>query len=172
LVESNPNLGSKFTLELPLQELPSLVGLSDKCVQSSKVDESKKLSLPSAINCLLVEDNIINQVVAREMLKSCNARVTVVSNGQEAIDEITLHPTDYQIVFMDVQMPLLDGYAATAKIRAELKLPNLPIIGLTAHAFKEEQDHCREVGMTEVLSKPVKRADLFKIISRYTNMES
>ncbi len=168
-VESAPGKGSTFWFEIPLKEVPvsSSPVLSNMLSDLHDGDQTQRSTTP--INCLLVEDNIINQIVAREMLKSCNTNVKVVNNGQEAVEELSEHPSQYQIVFMDIQMPQLDGYAATEFIRQKLELNDLPIIGLTAHAFKEERDRCYQVGMTEVLSKPVKRSDLFKVINRFSN---
>lgn len=168
-VESTPGKGSTFWFEIPLKEMPAGASVGNSAGEAEPPLSTLVQPTSPPINCLLVEDNIINQIVAREMLKSCNTNVKVVNNGQEAVEELAEHPGQYQIVFMDIQMPQLDGYAATEFIRQKLALIDLPIIGLTAHAFKEERDRCYQVGMTEVLSKPVKRSDLFRVINRFSN---
>lgn len=109
------------------------------------------------VNILLVEDNLVNQLVAKELLKSMQADITVVENGQLAIE--TLQTADFDVVLMDIQMPVMDGLTATKLIRQDDKFKNLPIIAMTAHARQEDIENSFDAGMNLHIAKPVK-ADL------------
>ena len=108
------------------------------------------------IRILVVEDNATNQMVTLGILKKLGFRADVVANGQEAIHALEMIP--YDIVFMDVRMPVMDGFEATQAIRSGLtKAPNpkLPIIAMTGHALKGDREKCLEAGMDDYISKPV-----------------
>lgn len=115
---------------------------------------------------LLAEDNPVNQKVAQLMLEGLGCRVVVVPHGAEAVEALALH--DYDLVLMDCQMPVLDGYSATQKIRA-LSGPraNIPIVALTANAFKEDAERCLSAGMNDVVAKPFTRESLQKALLRW-----
>ncbi|MBS1154126.1 MAG: multi-sensor hybrid histidine kinase [Proteobacteria bacterium] len=102
---------------------------------------------------LLVEDNDFNQEVAYEILREAGIVTTVANNGQEAIDLAMAQPFD--LVLMDIQMPVMDGLDATLRLRCAPQLQSLPIIAMTAHALVDEQNQCLAVGMNDFLSKPV-----------------
>ena len=121
-----------------------------------------KSNLPLKI--LVVDDNIINQNLMKHILSQWNIDFNISSNGLEAIQYLSNH--DCELVLMDIQMPQMDGYAATKKIREELKL-NVPIIAMTAHALAGEREKCLSWGMNEYISKPIDEEELFKIISRF-----
>ncbi len=108
---------------------------------------------------LLVEDNAINQQVAGEMLKEIGVVVDVVGNGQEAIAQV--ERCDYDLVLMDIQMPVMDGYAATRQIRLNPRLAKLPIIATTAHAMSGDREKCLQAGMNDHVTKPIERAGFF-----------
>src|SRR5437899_8458055 len=118
------------------------------------------------LRILLAEDNLVNQQVATAMLVKRGHQVDVVGNGREAVDAIGTH--DYDLVLMDIQMPEMDGFAATQAIRALPRGRSLPIIALTAHALSGERERCLERGMTGYLAKPFKAHDLFAAIERRT----
>ncbi|WP_316632481.1 PAS domain S-box protein [uncultured Flavobacterium sp.] len=120
----------------------------------------------SGINVLLVEDNIINRMVAINSLHYFNCVVTEATNGLEAIE--ILENKKFDIILMDVQMPQMGGIEATIKIREELKLQT-PIIALTANAFKSEVEKCKNAGMDDYITKPFEEFDLIETISRFTN---
>ncbi|GAB2885674.1 CHASE domain-containing protein [Uliginosibacterium flavum] len=103
---------------------------------------------------LLVEDNSINQLVARGILQQAGAVLDVANNGQEAVDRLRQHPGLYVMVLMDVQMPVMDGITATRIIREELGLA-LPIVAMTAGVLQSQRDECMAAGMTDFLSKPL-----------------
>ncbi|MEZ5451374.1 MAG: response regulator [Thiothrix sp.] len=118
------------------------------------------------LRILVVEDNPINQLIASEMLTQFGAQVDVADNGQEGVDKITANPDDtsFDVVLMDIQMPLMDGYAATRTIR---KLPcfrELPIIALTANAMLEEKEHCLRAGMNAHVAKPFQPEELLQTV--------
>ena len=105
------------------------------------------------IDILLVEDNLVNQLVAKELLKSMQANITVVENGQLAID--CLQQAHFDVVLMDIQMPVMDGLTATKLIREDEKFKNLPIIAMTAHARQEDIENSFAAGMNLHIAKPV-----------------
>jgi PAS domain S-box-containing protein len=116
---------------------------------------------------LLVEDNKINQKLATKILEKMNCDVEVANNGEEAFMKVK--NTNYDLVLMDVQMPVMDGLMATAEIRKldKEKENRVPIIALTAHAMKEDKDRCLTAGMDDYLSKPIKNNDLRRMIKKY-----
>jgi CheY-like chemotaxis protein/HPt (histidine-containing phosphotransfer) domain-containing protein len=102
---------------------------------------------------LLAEDNEINQEIANEWLTSWNLEVIVANNGAEAVNLLRTENVD--VVLMDMQMPVMDGYEATRKIRQELHLQQLPIIAMTAHALQGDREKCLEAGMNDYITKPI-----------------
>ncbi len=122
----------------------------------------------TSLNILVVEDNVTNQKVMVALLQRLGHATTVVGNGAEAIEHLKSASVD--VVLMDCQMPVLDGYGATRHIReaeAQEKKPRTPIIAVTAHAFPEEVERCLAAGMDGYLSKPVDRKQLSELLSRY-----
>ena len=121
------------------------------------------------VKILIAEDNIVNQMVIKAMLEKLNCEATITNNGREAIDEYQASPPD--IVFMDISMPEMDGIEATAQIRKiqEENGVHIPIVGVTAHALKEDRQRCLDAGMDDYLSKPVKREPLMKILAQWTS---
>ncbi len=125
----------------------------------------------AGMRVLLFEDNEINQQIAVELLEGVGARVEVAANGRIGTEKL-FHgpiPPPYDVVLMDLQMPELDGYQATAKIRADARFAKLPILAMTAHATMEERDRCLAAGMSGHLSKPIEPAVLFETLARIHN---
>jgi len=124
----------------------------------------------AGIRVLLVEDNEINQQVARELLESAGAIVTVANHGGEAVKVLT-HDAEsapaFDVVLMDLQMPVMDGLTATRLLRARRQLDKLPIIAMTAHALVEERQRCIDAGMNDHISKPIDPDELFGTVRRW-----
>jgi len=120
----------------------------------------------SALSILLVEDNVVNQKIGLRMLKKMGHTVALAENGQEAVHQVLNQAFD--LVIMDVQMPVMDGLAATRAIRMHVSAEKLPIIGLTANAFAEDREAGLEAGMDDYLIKPIKPSDLQKIIEKWS----
>jgi signal transduction histidine kinase/CheY-like chemotaxis protein len=118
---------------------------------------------------LLAEDNEINQQIATELLEGVGATVKVASNGREAVEILWggPHPPPFDAVLMDLQMPEMDGYQATAKLRSNARFAALPIIAMTAHATIEERQRCLAAGMSDHVSKPIDPDSLFETVGRF-----
>ncbi|EPR41073.1 PAS/PAC sensor hybrid histidine kinase [Desulfovibrio sp. X2] len=116
---------------------------------------------------LLVEDNEINREVAIEILHNAGLRVDTAADGREAVERLAADPSGYAAVLMDVQMPVMDGYEATAAIREDLGLASLPIIAMTAHAMASERRRCLRAGMNDHVPKPVDPDRLVGVLNRW-----
>jgi signal transduction histidine kinase/DNA-binding response OmpR family regulator/HPt (histidine-containing phosphotransfer) domain-containing protein len=122
----------------------------------------------NGMRVLLVEDNPINQQLAVELMDCRGIQVTVANNGQEALDQLALvAPDHYHIVLTDLQMPVMDGYETTRRLRADPLYFSLPLIAMTAHAMAEERERCLALGMNGHLSKPIEPEDLYATLARY-----
>jgi PAS domain S-box-containing protein len=122
---------------------------------------------PAGLRVLVADDNALNQTVARVMLGRMGHTADVVGNGEEALAQLARHA--YSVVLMDCQMPLLDGYEATRRIRAGQVAgvnPRLPIIALTAYALADDRQKCLEAGMNDYLAKPVRAVELQAALQR------
>lgn len=121
------------------------------------------------IKILLAEDNIINQQVAVELLKSMGAEIDVANNGVEVIQQLNQSISNYDIVLMDIQMPELDGLEATSRILEDERLNHIPILAMTAHALKDEIDECLKAGMKDYIAKPIEPDKLFQTILKWVD---
>ena len=123
----------------------------------------------TGIRILLVEDNEMNQQVATELLESAGAIVTIANHGGEALKVLTEgdQTPPFDVVFMDLQMPEMDGYTAARLIRAQPRLQDLPIIAMTAHALVGEHQRCLDAGMNDHVSKPIDLDALFSTLLRW-----
>ncbi|MCW5604213.1 MAG: response regulator, partial [Burkholderiales bacterium] len=118
------------------------------------------------MHVLLAEDNEINQQIAVELLESVGVVVEVASDGQEALDKLDAG-ADFDAVLMDLQMPKVDGIAATGRIRADPRFAALPVIAMTAHAMVEERERCLAAGMNDHVTKPVDPDVLYRTLARH-----
>jgi len=113
------------------------------------------------LEILLVEDNLINQEIALNLLQATNAKIAVVNNGQEALHWLNAHQRLPDLVLMDLQMPVMDGFIATRHIFENPAWHDLKVIAMTAHAFQEEKDRCLALGMVDHISKPIVPAVIY-----------
>jgi PAS domain S-box-containing protein len=163
-VESEPRRGSTFHFKVRL-------GLQERPAQSADtVDLVAPLGLSAgdrrSFRILLAEDNLVNQRVAVRFLEKKGHAVVVTGSGKEALDAWRAHSFD--LILMDVQMPEMDGFEATAIIREQEKSgkKHIPIIAMTAHAMVGDRERCLAAGMDDYVSKPIKNANLFAAIER------
>ncbi|ODA31323.1 hypothetical protein A8L45_17675 [Veronia pacifica] len=120
----------------------------------------------SGVRILLVEDNYINQEVAKALLEHCEPQLEVAGNGKEAISLI--RKNNYDLVLMDMQMPVMDGLSATRAIRKISEFTDLPIVAMTANVLQNEIDACIASGMNDHIAKPVEAKELIAVICRWT----
>ena len=150
--------GSIFYLRLPLR-------VTTAPAEAVIEKPSRSLLPPRDKRILLAEDNSVNQKVALAILTRLGYPVEVVNNGLEALNSCLKTPFD--VIFMDVQMPVLDGITATERLRRLHIQPQPWIIALTANAFREDRDRCLAAGMDDFLSKPVRETDFVRALVRY-----
>jgi two-component system, sensor histidine kinase SagS len=120
---------------------------------------------PRRARILLVEDNPVNQLVAKGMLSKLGCDVVVSGHGGDALEQLEQHTFD--LVLMDCNMPVMDGYEASRQIRQSGRWPQLPIIALTANAMPEERERCRAAGMSDYLAKPFRREELISLLDQW-----
>lgn len=161
-----------FTLELNLSDTKintsnALHGCTVPLVRTNDNDPQED----STVSILLVEDNEMNQKIATMMLKYHNLSCDIAENGLEAVEAVKKKP--YQLILMDCQMPIMDGYESTAKIRQlEGSTRHTPIVAMTANAMEGDREKCLQAGMDDYLSKPVKFEDLLTIIEKLGILKS
>jgi len=132
------------------------------------VEPGARTGLPGPLRraiILLVEDNPVNQLVAKGMLSKLGCEVMVAGHGGEALE--ALEHVQFDLVLMDCNMPVMDGYEASRRIRQSGRWPRLPIVALTANAMPEERDRCRAAGMSDYLAKPFRREELITLIDQW-----
>ncbi len=155
---SVPGQGSTFSLVLPF-ELATISILRQYDIQ---IVDAVPLS---GLNILIVEDNEINHRIARAMMEKAGATVSLAQNGAVAVEMLKqAAPNTWDVVLMDIQMPVMDGYTATRRIRQDLKLVDVPVIAVTAHAMSTDRQACLEVGMNAHVSKPINQKLLISTI--------
>ena len=157
-VESQPGEGSSFWFELPLPFISSY-----QPEQPATTEEIIQEHPP--IKILLVEDVVANQLIARKMLEKLGHAVDTVANGLEAIEAINSRP--YELVFMDIRMPELNGFETTQIIRKSDNetISQIPIIAMTANATSEDRQECLDAGMNDFISKPLSMERLKKVLN-------
>jgi CheY-like chemotaxis protein len=156
-VESQVGVGSRFKIRLPL-------------IAITKAAPPRQAGLPTRFDgtrVLLVEDNLVNQFVSTHLLRKFGCEVTQAIDGQDAIN--LLEESEFDVVFMDVRMPVLDGLEATRQIRRmeESKHSHTPIVALSAGALAEERERCIQAGMDEYVSKPFTDDSLRTVLARW-----
>ncbi|MCB1876964.1 MAG: response regulator, partial [Chromatiales bacterium] len=165
-LESEPGIGSTFRvrLHLPFAEAPESLNHADQPTETPRLSPKAAGTSPRV---LLVEDNPVNQTVAVAMLEEIGVLVEVANNGAEALSAI--ENSAFDLVFMDCQMPEMDGFEATQRIRA-LSDPDkrqIPVVAMTANALKGDREYCLSVGMSDYLTKPFSLEQLYEMVARW-----
>ncbi len=168
--ESTPGEGSEFglTVEFDLvdeQAVDEGNALPPTTIQESAAD---KAAIEKLRPILLAEDNEINQIIATEMLTMEGYKVDVANNGREAID--MLERGDYELVLMDIQMPVMDGITATSEIRKIGRFKHLPIIAMTAHAMSGDYEKSIAAGMNDHVTKPIQPEVLYATLKKWITL--
>jgi signal transduction histidine kinase/ActR/RegA family two-component response regulator len=175
-VESEPGRGSTFQVSLPLRVGPrtpagAVMSRGDTRTESNGAGQGAAPGMAAApgrapLRVLVAEDNAVNRRVARHLLEQRGHHVELVENGRAAL--AALERTSFDLVLMDLQMPEMDGFEATAAIRAAERGERLPIVALTAHTMPGEERRCLDADMDGFVAKPVRAEELFEVIDRVT----
>ncbi|MGD2119871.1 MAG: ATP-binding protein [Chromatiales bacterium] len=168
-VSSEPGNGSTFHFTVYVRKQQGQV--SDR--KATEANDQQRVNATIAdlrgARILLVEDNIINQELALELLVSNGLEVAVANDGEEALQ--ILERDDFDAVLMDCQMPVMDGYTATYKIRQHKGLKDLPVIAMTANAMQADRQKAFDAGMNDYLSKPINVNDMFTVLKKWITRE-
>jgi signal transduction histidine kinase/CheY-like chemotaxis protein/HPt (histidine-containing phosphotransfer) domain-containing protein len=162
-VESTEGNGATFWFVVSF-----VPGKAEEAVTFSQMLPPEEQSVNFSGRVLVAEDNVTNQIVARGMLEQAGLQVEIVDNGRKAVN--AFNNQKYDLVFMDCQMPVMDGYEATGRIRQFEKqtgVARTPILALTAHAMKGDREHCLSVGMDDYLTKPFTEQQLHAVLHKW-----
>jgi CheY-like chemotaxis protein len=155
-----------------LQMLARLLGESPLCEEAKAgsrkmhTQYSVREAMKHSVRILLAEDNPVNQKLAVMMLGKAGYAVEVAENGKRAVEIYAQSPRAFDLIFMDVQMPEMDGKEATRTLR-EQGFADIPIVAMTAHAMKGDRESCIASGMNDYITKPIKRETVFQMIQYY-----
>jgi CheY-like chemotaxis protein len=187
IVSSTEGVGTRFRFRMKFQPAEGsepmnfyLIAAGESGTQSSTIPSSpNNPSTPSSpptqsvtaklegLHVLVAEDGPDNQKLIRHHLTKAGAKVTIVENGQLAVDEIKNVEKRFDIVLMDMQMPVMDGYTATGVIRS-LEV-DIPVVALTAHAMSGDREKCIDAGCSDYLTKPIEKQKLVDMVLRYVS---
>jgi CheY-like chemotaxis protein len=154
-------------LVVPVKRSSLLAALTRKPTQDQGTQSEQRKAPLEGVRVLLAEDNLINQRIAMQVLSRAGCIADLVETGLDAVEAIKKRP--YDVVLMDCQMPVMDGFVATQLIR-KLSLPwaNLPIIAVTANAMSGDREQCLNAGMDDYLTKPIKPATLIEVLIHWS----
>jgi CheY-like chemotaxis protein len=156
--------GTTFSIDLPLRVNP----LPRAEPEEGRGKEPGGLASFAGKRVLLVEDNIVNQKVGAALLGKLGCQVEVAANGREALEALGMTSQLYDLIFMDCQMPEMDGYQATGEIRKrEGVARHTPVIALTAGAMADERERCVQAGMDDYVSKPFRAVQLREMLDKH-----
>lgn len=163
---SEKNKGSEFTIELSHEKSTKDAG--DKMVSTEERVDNKNISNKKTQTILLVEDNKVNQVVAKQMLKKLGYHYEIANDGFEALKK--LKNKSFDLVLMDLQMPGIDGLKTTERILSNKEIsPSPRVIAMTANTFEEDKENCFKVGMVDFIAKPIDIKSLDEVLKKYTS---
>jgi CheY-like chemotaxis protein len=140
------------------------IRLSFKIGEKPREDEELMINTLTGIKILLVEDSLLNQKLAQKMLQKLNADITLANNGQVALNY--LQKERFDLILLDLQMPVMDGFTTIRNIRQNLEL-DTPVIAVTGLSQHDEKERCLSAGMNDYLSKPFKKEDLFRKLHKF-----
>ena len=200
----NGFLNKPIRREKLYQMMERLLGEKKKGDEKGRAEKKKIITqysvredMKHSVRILLAEDNPVNQKLATIILKKAGYQVVVANNGREAVEKIAGSPDDFDLIFMDIQMPEMDGIEATKEIRRferrnqlsldnqqssspkldrrialtinnqQSTIPKIPIVAMTAHALKGDMEICLQAGMDDYMTKPIKREIVFEIIKKW-----
>jgi CheY-like chemotaxis protein len=167
LHERATSLGAKRVMMKPLMPKDIEDVLTKKTLVKQKQNDTEGDEI-AGMRVLLVEDNMVNQLLARKLLEAKKVDVTLADNGQKALNILEEKGAEaFDIVLMDLQMPVMDGYTATTEIKKQARYDGLPIVAMTAHAMIEEQQRCQELGMVGHITKPINPALLYRTLADF-----
>ncbi len=150
---------------IKISELQKTLFPTKSTAEKANTSDVQATKHPENFKILVAEDNLINQQVLQIMLTADGCKFEMVSNGQEAVEKMKV--MSFDLILMDCQMPVLDGYDATKEIRKLTNGETVPIYALTANALRQTKEKCFEAGMTGFLTKPLKPEDLTKVLDIY-----
>jgi signal transduction histidine kinase/CheY-like chemotaxis protein len=165
-VDSELGKGSTFLVVIPFESTQVAAATYSLTAQPVAAEPGGK-----SARLLLVEDNLVNQKVVLAMLRKKGYRIDIANDGQEALAKLETSNTPYDLVLMDVQMPVLDGLEATRLIRSDPRWVRLPVVAMTAHAMTGDRERCLQAGMNGYISKPVQPAHLISTVERHLSSE-
>ena len=149
-----------------MMENPDAAPVSEERARDRVSGTAEKRPESPPIRILLAEDNPVNQKLAQLMLAKAGCEVDVASNGREACEKFTAAPERFHLIFMDIQMPVMDGIEATKAIRAR-GFSTIPIIAMTARAMTGDREMCLGAGMTDYITKPIRRDTVLAAIEKH-----
>jgi signal transduction histidine kinase/DNA-binding response OmpR family regulator len=165
-VESEPGVGSTFTITVPYQVIEAGAPDAGERAGEMPARAASHADLPARIpRILVVEDNVVNQRVVLAILRKKNYKMELAADGREALNLLEASEP-FDLVLMDIQMPVLDGLETTRLIRKEARWAALPILAMTAHAMTGDRERCLQAGMNGYISKPIQAAHLIATIER------
>jgi CheY-like chemotaxis protein len=159
-VESDPGKGTEFVFDIAYSLVPIGESVPSAMAENTVINAG---AFPDA-RVLVVEDNAMNQLLIKFTFQSWKVNFELADNGAKAIE--CLQRSTFHLVLLDIQMPLMDGYATAQAIRKELK-SDIPIIAMTAHALAGEREKCLSYGMNDYISKPIHEKELYTLLKRY-----
>jgi signal transduction histidine kinase/ActR/RegA family two-component response regulator len=159
-VESEVDKGSSFFVTIPFEPAP----LAEP---APRVEARPTMETSSGVRLLLVEDNLVNQKVVLAMLRKRGYQIEIANDGREALDKLEAATRPYDLVLMDVQMPVLDGLETTRLLRRDPRWEKLPVVAMTAHAMTGDREKCIEAGMNGYISKPVQPGHLIATLEHH-----